>query len=311
MKNQFRNRTIVGALLMILSLMANAQTLVEVADKDKEYVLIKTNNKEDYVGYIATETKSDITLQTDEGNVIFVEKASIKKQLSIKAENIVNGEYWAPNPSTNIITGNAYGLKKGEGFYQNNMIVVHSVGYGLTDNVSISAGFESISLLISQNSPAFFVNGKFTKPISEYFRVGVNGSILNTPGGLGEGLNREVAGMISGVATYGTQNRNITAGINYAIGNNGASAPAFSFAGQFRLSKRFALLYETLVVKQISSASITNGNITTEKEFKGTSMGGLRFLGDQVIIDSSIWFVGDIGIGIPMMSIRIPFGNRS
>ena len=71
---------------------------------------------------------------------------SVKK---IQSVNIKSGEYRFPNPNETryLFAPSAINLKKGEGYYQNTYLLLHSFNYGITDNFSIGGGFEFLSTI--------------------------------------------------------------------------------------------------------------------------------------------------------------------
>ena len=126
-----------------------------------------------------------------------------------------NREYWFtnPNPTKYLLGNSAIPMEKKSGYYQNTWIFVSSFSYGITDNISISAGFEIISIFAAGDGPyAFYINPKASFKIADNFYAGANILYANTIKTV-----EEFGGLatINGFATYGNKNNNITCGVGF------------------------------------------------------------------------------------------------
>lgn len=242
--------------------------------------------------------------QTSKGLV--VESFSLGK-LNIPYSNIstfeeldpsrfINGNYWFENPSStrNLFSPNGYGLRKGEGYYQNFLLFWNQVSYGITDNFTIGAGIEAVSLLAT-GRPIFLITPKFSIPIEENkFNLGIGGLVLNIPF---EDDNTFV-GTLYGVATLGSRDINASIGLGFGfIDGEFSSTPVVTLSGNYRVSEGFGFVTDNWIIPD-------GGVITT--------FGG-RLIRESISWDFALGMVVSDGftelIPIPLIGILVPFGK--
>jgi hypothetical protein len=82
---------------------------------------VEMNDGNEFIGHIVSQYTSILILQTDKLGKLTFNKMDIVKITPIHTENIKKGEYWFENPQSTryLWSPNGYGLKKGEGYYQN------------------------------------------------------------------------------------------------------------------------------------------------------------------------------------------------
>ena len=122
-------------------------------------------------------------------------------------------------------------------------------------------GVELITL--SFGEPLITANLKYGIPVAKNFNLGVSGSLFAFS-------DEFTLGSVTGMATYGSKESNITLGVGYGIANGTVSDGALiNIAGQLRIGKKLALLTENYIV--------SGGG--------GTGSGGVRFIGKKKSID--------------------------
>ncbi len=86
----------------------------------------------------------------------------------VKKAQIVDGEFWYDSPSNTryFWSPNGYGLRKGEGYYQNNWILLNQATYGFSDHFSIGAGIVPTFLFGDSGLP-FWITPKISVPIQK------------------------------------------------------------------------------------------------------------------------------------------------
>ena len=152
--------------------------------------------------------------------------------------NTYSGSHYLFGPS-------AFTLEKGEKYYENTYLFVNSFSFGLSDNFSLTAGFEALSPFIGF-FPGVYVLPKYSIP----FKGGA--FAISTPLFFypvsGEGI-----GVVQGVLTIGELDKNLTVagGIGFNFGNSNTTndmSYIFNVSGTIRTSDRISLVTENLVL---------------------------------------------------------------
>ena len=95
---------------------------------------IQTTDGNTYRGQILSQDSISILFKLESFGEHSFMKKEIKKLRIIEKEQVIDGEYWMENPQATryFFSPNAYGLKKGEGYYQNVWVMVNSFAVGIT-----------------------------------------------------------------------------------------------------------------------------------------------------------------------------------
>jgi hypothetical protein len=82
---------------------------------------VETIDGNEYIGLLVAEDSLHIELDTPLLGRIPIPKTSIKSISQIKSSSMKDGKLWFENPQSSryFWSPNGYGLKKGEGYYQN------------------------------------------------------------------------------------------------------------------------------------------------------------------------------------------------
>jgi hypothetical protein len=205
------------------------------ASPQTEVILILNDNSE-IRGSVVEEDDNKIVIQNDQLGLLTFQKSELKKINRLTAK----GWQVNPNPTKYFIGQSAFSLGKGEGYYQNIMALVNSVQYGITDRLSAGVGVELISL--TSGNPIIFANAKYAIPVSDKFRFAASGNFLTL-------LDEGSIGSLSGLATYGSVENNITLGAGYGIGGGGLTSDAvITLNGMVRIARRFSLVTENYIL---------------------------------------------------------------
>jgi hypothetical protein len=104
--------------------------------QEETLVRIEMKDGNEFIGTIQSESESEVVLKTERLGLITIKREDIRSVKEIPPEHIVSGEYWAPNPQSgrHFWSPTGYGLKKGEGYYQNLWVFFNQVSYGITNN---------------------------------------------------------------------------------------------------------------------------------------------------------------------------------
>lgn len=261
----------------------------------RDLVSVETDDGNEFIGRIVKEDALAITLETEKLGEITISKSDIKTQKNIDTHQIKDGSYWFENPQSTryFWSPNGYGLKKGEGYYQNIWVLWNQFSYGVTDNISIGAGV--IPLFLFTGPTPVFATAKFSIPVVENkFNVG-GGAIFGTV------IGEEDAGLgiFYGIATLGSRDNNVTLGMGYGYaGGSWATAPMVNLNGMFRISKRGYIITENYFI----SGEGENALIV--------SIGGRSIIKRAALDYGLVIPLGvDAGFALPWLGFTIPFGK--
>ncbi len=279
-------------LLLALSACLCAQDKIEQLKPD-DYVSVLLKEGTELKGTLRLNNETTIVIETNSLGTLTIIKTQIKSvKVLTEKEYFETGKYEFDNPlpNKNYLTETAIGLDKGEGYYQNILLGGHIFSYGLSDNFSLSGGFETFTLFAGE-APLFFLSPKFTFPNkNETVHFGVGGNILLIP----DGSSRTIAGSVFGIATFGDKNNNFTIGAGYAFTEDGfAEAPAIQIGGMFRLGKSIMIVSDQLVIFENSDAFV--GGTWT-----------VRYIGSKVSVDIGLATEYSSG-AIPVLGVGIKF----
>ena len=239
---------------------------------------------------------------------IIIKKSNVLSSRILRQTNKVEGVYWHENPNTtrNLYGPTGYGLRKGEGYYQNLMVFLNHFSYGFSDYFTLGLGVEVVSVLGSLNSfggndlfvPGFTLTPKFSFPIKEdQWNVGAGALALHIP--YSDAFFS--AGILYGVSTWGNRDNNFTLGLGFGVNENELTLrPTITISGNARVTRRFGLVTENWI-------------IPLGEEYAALFSAGGRYIGNRISWDFALIggiFDGFSGIlPIPLVGITIPFGE--
>lgn len=260
---------------------------------------IMTIDGNTHIGTIVKRDSSFCIFKTDLLGDIKIPTKHIKSMHALDRAVIKNGTYWLENPQSTryFWSPNGYGLKKGEGYYQNIWVMYSQVAVGVTDQFSIGGGL--IPLFIFDGAPTpVWITPKFSLPVvKDKFNLGLGGLFGNVIG-IDDGL----FGIVYGTTTYGSRDQNLTIGVGWGYaGDEWADTPLINICGMIRTGPR--------------------GYIITENYYLDTGPDHLLLLslgGRQIIKNVGLDYGAviplhkelDAFIAIPWLGFTIPFGNR-
>lgn len=265
---------------------------------NQNLVSVETIDGNEFLGEIKKEDSSVIVLKTDKFGEVTIARKDIKSIEKVAVQQIKDGKFWFANPQSTryFWSPNGYGLKQGEGYYQNIWVLWNQFAYGVTNNFSIGGGIIPLFLFGGEPTPVFLAP-KFSIPIDkDKLNLGA-GALLGTV--LGE--SETSFGIVYGLSTLGTPDNNVTIGLGYGFaGGEWASSPMINLNGMFRVSSR--------------------GYFITENYYINLGDGGIAMLmlGGRWIIKSAALDFGlvipagsglDVFVAIPWLGFTIPFGK--
>ena len=295
MKGKFKCLKLYATVMLLLTVSYCAAQ--DQADTLTYY--IQTTDGNTYRGQILTQDSLKVLFNLEKFGEHSFLKTEIKKMQPLDKEKVVDNEYWMDNPQATryFFSPNAYGLKKGEGYYQNVWVMVNSFAVGVTDYFSIGGGVLPLFLFAGSPTPVW-ITPKFSVPvIEEKFNLGA-GALMGTV--LGE--EETGFGILYGISTLGSKDKNVSLGLGYGYaGGNWAKAPMINLNTMIRFGPKGYFISENYFVQ-------TEG--TTALIF---SLGG-RHIIQNAGLDYGliIPFISEMDsfIAFPWLGITIPFGNK-
>lgn len=264
------------------------------ADKTQ---IITLNDGSKLMGRITAIEGDKITFSSQIGEMT-IQKSQIAEIKEIANSSMRGGKYWFPNPNKTRLYFSPTGRipEKGSGYFSDLLLFFPSIYYGISDNFSIGGG---ISL---------FPGVDFDKQLLYLFpqvgfkageRLSVSGSvfILRIPQ-FDEDLTDQpkVAGILFGMATYGTDDASITFGLGDGyVDNDFAKKPAAMIGGEWRFARRLSFVSENWIFPDIDQPIISYG---------------IRFFGENLSADLGLFTPGGkdaIVPGIPMVGFSWNF----
>jgi hypothetical protein len=268
-------------------------------DKKDSTYRVETVDGNEYVGKIISRDADGITLSTAQLGTITIRTSDIKKITAIDSIKIENGRNWLENPQAGryFFAPSGYGLKKGEGYYQNVWIFFNQVSYGVTNYFSIGAGIVPLFLFAGASTPVW-INPKLSIPVvKDKFNVGAGvlaGTII--------GESNSNFGVLYGTGTIGTRDKNISIGAGWAYSSGGISkTPTLTLAGMIRTGPKWYLLTENYYLGLSDQPLVIFS-------------AGARYASRKIGIDFGLFIPiqKDIGgfVAGPWLGINVPFGRH-
>ncbi len=274
--------------------------------RDSTLVKIVTVDGNEFMGKILSQNENEFRIRTETLGEVAIPKLKIKSIEKVDKTKLVDGEIWEQQPqeSRYFFGPSGYGLRKGEGYFQNTGLLLNQVNYGATDNFSIGGGIMPFP---------FFTPVWFTPKLSFPYKTGkgsagigllyfnVFGSWLD----LNDDNDRwQGAGMLYGMNTWGSREHQYTIGMGYgfADGLGWANYPTFMLSTMHRNSKRWAFISENYMIPGDGSPVVLIS-------------GGMRYLGKVVTVDFGLFlalheeFGGSLPL-LPWYSIAFPWQSK-
>jgi len=260
-------------------------------------VTIETLDGNEFLGEVVQEDSLSMVIKTRNLGEIKIAKSEIKKKTRVESHQIKDGKLWFDNPQSTryFWAPNGYGLKKGEGYYQNIWILWNQFTYGATDYFSIGAGIIP-TFLFGAPTPVF-ATLKFSVPVvKNKFNVAAGTIAGYVLGEEGAGF-----GIFYGTATFGSPDKNFSLGVGEMFaGGEWAPMPLFNFSGLLRVTNNGYLITE-------------NYFLTIDGEFGAVISLGGRSIIKKISLDYGLFIPiasdMDSFVALPWLGLAIPLGN--
>lgn len=245
-----------------------------------------------FQGIVSAENDATIQIQTPDGVLITIQRAQIKRITVITQPVGTIYEYTDPNATRLFFSPTARSLKHLQGYFSVYQLFFPSFGLGLYDVVTLNGG---ISILPGAKQQLYYLASKVR--VVHFKQLDLAAGILytNVTGGEASG-----AGIAFGVATYGTEDYALTAGLGWGYAEKEFSdRPVLVLGGEARISKNLKILTENWLLPGADTKVLTFG---------------IRFFGRQLAADLGfIYPTGSEMSGfpfIPWVGFAYNFGIR-
>ncbi|MEP1152369.1 MAG: hypothetical protein ABJH08_11630 [Balneola sp.] len=282
-------------LASLLSLFFSSAAFSQISKFKATFIKAQQENKEVVVTLSDENTFSGTVVSIDD------ESAGVKTPdglFNFRYDRIINVKIvdpnnttsrWRENPAKNklFITQTGKMLDAGSGYYQNTYIFFSNFSYGISNYLSVDAGFSmipGIDVLDQMFSIGAKAGTSFNNTISisgniKYYKIF----------DIDEGVTS-----LFGSFTYSRSRLDLTAGTGIGFSSNSTSNALLILGGQFRLTERFALLSENIILPA--------GDTDTESLI---SFGG-RVIGSKSAFDLGFFAIADENL-VPFVSYTLKF----
>lgn len=264
----------------------------------RTYYIIETLDGNQFTGELMEEDQDQIRIRTDRMGELTFSKSNIRNIRQVRGRVMPNGAFWEENPQASryFWAPNGFGLRQGEGYYQNLWVLFNQASIGVSDNFTIGLGTVPLFLFAGTSSP-FWITPKISVPVVPD-KINIGAGVL---AGTVVGESDAGFGIVYGVSTFGTRDKNITVGLGYGYaGGSWASTPLINISGMLRTGRNGYLLTENyyIRVEDESVAILSLGGRRMIRKF------GLDFGGFIPVSSELTEF-----IVLPWLGFSVPFGN--
>lgn len=223
----------------------------------------------DLLGQIIAVGDTSVQFRSTLG-VITIRSDNILKVSTERGGSMKLGRYYFPNPNATRLVFAPTGrmLERGEGYFSDYWIFFPGISFSVTDMFSLGGG---MSLLpgAGLGEQLLYFTPKIGVKKSERFNAAVGALYVSVPG-FDDFDNRNDAGILYGVGTWGDRDNSFTAGLGYGFANGDmASNPAVLLGGEARASPRVSFVSENYL--------LPGGTMLMS--------GGFRFMGRGLSVD--------------------------
>ena len=263
----------------------NAQDYVDTTRVNKNIpsVIIKLKDGTRLKGKIIKNDGKNYLIQTDNLGILNIPAENIIATEQVTAQQILSENVQPAEPLRNtdyFVSSNGFNLKEGEWRYSNTYLYYNTFGVGLTDNFSVNLGVIPIINI-------FVLSGKYAFEASDRVHIALNGSYVTSASDL---INSISVGTLGGVATFGTNSKNISLGATWGIGKGGTftNKPLIQLSGITQVSRKVALTMDNFLTTDERKTYNNNGSfstINTNNVVVGILTYGVRILWTRSLLD--------------------------
>lgn len=297
MTSRLPNVNLISLLVLLLFFSSGLRPcLGQVPEDDpNQLVRVEFKNGDVFVGELLKESADSIDLMIESVGRVKISRSNVRhvEYLSSSYNPSLENSYHNLQATRYFFSANGFGLKKGEGYYQNTWILLNQASYGITDNFTMGVGVVPLFLVAGTPSPVW-ITPKISIPIKkDLFNVGAGGLF-----GTVVGLEGTTFGVGYGAFTLGNRDHNLNVSLGYGMADGQwGSSINMTVSGMTRLGDNFYLVSENYFVPDAG---------VTVLSFGGRSLFEALSLDYGLLIPA----IDEFFIGIPWLSLTIPFNTN-
>jgi hypothetical protein len=234
---------------------------------DSQLVAITLKDGSTLIGRVLEVTPTTVRFRSAVGESSIPRDAIVSVRTSA-AGSAHGGEYWPEDPSRTRLffapTGRM--LRQGEGYFSDAYVFFPSLQGGLTDRFTIGGGMSLIPGL-GFDEQVFYLTPKVGLMSGPRVNVAVGALVA----GVGTISDEGPFGIGYGVATFGGEDANVTAGAGFGFARSSTSQALLMLGGSTRVSRNIAFVSENYLYTGNASSVLASG--------------GIRFLGEKLAVD--------------------------
>lgn len=285
-----------SALICFLFL-ANTILFGQQKEQPVQYLLLEMLDGNTIQGKLLEKRGDTLVLETAMLGTINVSVKNVKSMTTLDTERFAKGEFWFENPhaTRGYFAPTGFGLRKGEGYYSNILLLINSAAYGFSDNFTVGVGADVFTIFTGNAPLMLYITPKLSFKGGKNFNYGVG--VL--AGSFGWNENRTSAGIAYGIGTFGNRDKNLSLGLGYGYTDGEwANRPVVTVSGQYRAGRKASLMTENYILPG---------------SFLGTT--GVRLMNVNFAFDIGIFYFSEIGndipfLPIPFLGVAFPFGHK-
>ena len=224
--------------------------------QDSQLVEIETNDGNIFLGTVIEESDIGYRLKTQDGIVISVPLASIKRVSKIETAE-VDGQVWRadPNKSMYLFAPSAFPIEKHKAYCRDFCLFFPSYNRGFGNNFSFQAGAFVFPGMPLDQVP-IVLSGKFSLPQVGPARLATGMMYVNFP----QEDNAFGLGFVFGTATFGDRFTHFSTTLGWGYGRyeddwNFMDKPILVLSGNKRISNSFAIVAEYWLPPEVDDPS--------------------------------------------------------
>jgi hypothetical protein len=247
-------------------------------------VLLKDGQK--LKGRLVSQDANGVTIESSGARMQF--PAASVQALALPGSAASEGPWPRDTNRTRYLySPSGFMLRQGEGYLSQTELLITSVGYGVTDWLTLQAGTVLPLVLYQPSTVPFILAVKAGGSPSEVVHLAGGFQTFTVPG-----QSTGMVGFLYGTLTLGTENAHlgISAGPPFALtrGSNELGKVIVSISGNVRVGRSLALVSENWFVP-------VNG------QTKLIGSAALRFIGERIGVDAGFLFPQGSGVAVPWL----------
>lgn len=215
----------------------------EKIDSSTVFIVMKKDGSA-FRGKFISRRAQEVDLLTELTGKVTVQLKEIRElKRAETGTSVKKGQFWFKSPAhyEYFATPSAIGIRKGEIYYHNSMLISHSVQAGITDHVSLGGGIFLLGVYLNPRATFKINSNLYGGAGLYYFQTFIDNKY--------EGFNAAVS---YGQLTWGTHDFQITGGIGMDVFNTNSGTafsqqPIFTASGLVRIGRKFALVTDNWI----------------------------------------------------------------